>query len=55
MLLTKRAKKRLGFLLAAGVLVVGGGILVRTLQNSKKDEVAKVARVEGLAAASVGD
>ena len=55
MLLTKRAKKRLGFLLAAGVLVVGGGILVRTLQNSKKDEVAKVARVEGLAAVSAGD
>ena len=55
MLMTKRAKKRLGFLLAVGILVVGGGILARVLQNSRKDEVAKVARVEGLAAVSVGD
>jgi hypothetical protein len=53
--MTKRAKKRLGFLLAVGILVVGGGILARVLQNSRKDEVAKVARVEGLAAVSVGD
>ena len=55
MLLTKRAKKRLGFLLAAGALVIGVGILARTIQNSRKDEVAKVARVEGLAAVRVGD